>query len=140
AQGFEISPRHMVDDTVELLELLHKRFGGKAFIAGFSFGATYAAQAAVRRPDLVAALVATGMDIALAETHIYDFVLTTARERGNRRALRQLKAIGPPPHLSVKQFATRARWTTNFGGVQRGASATTFTRDLLASLIRSRDY
>ena len=140
--AFDISPRHMVDDAVSLLELLHDRFGGKTLIAGFSFGATYAAQAAVRRPDLVAALVATGMDIdiPLAETHAYDFALSTARQRGNRRAIRQLEAIGPPPHLDVKRFTTRARWVANFGGVASGASFTSVLRDLMTSLVRSPDY
>ena len=33
--------------------------------------------------------------------------LAAARQRGNRRATRQLEAIGPPPHLNAKQFATR---------------------------------
>ena len=142
ANGFEISARLMVDDTVALLELLRGRFGGKAFIAGFSFGATFAAQAAVQRPDLVAALVATGMDIDIpaAEANAYDFALTTARQRGNRRAIRQLEAIGPPPHLDVRQFTTRARWATNFGGVASGASFTSMLRDLLGSLARSPDY
>jgi pimeloyl-ACP methyl ester carboxylesterase len=142
SKEFEISPRHMIDDTVELLELLRDRFGGKTFVAGFSFGATYAAQAAVRRPDLVAALVATGMDIDIpvAEAHTYDFALTTARQRGSRRAVRQLEAIGPPPHLEVRKFTTRARWAANFGGVQRGASFMTVGRDLMTSLVRSRDY
>jgi pimeloyl-ACP methyl ester carboxylesterase len=140
--GFDISARHMVDDTVSLLELLRDRFGGKTFIAGFSFGATFAAQAAMQRPELVAALVATGMDIdiPMAETHIYDFALTTARQRGNRRAIRQLEAIGPPPHLDVKRFTTRARWAANFGGVANGASFNSVLRDLLASLVRSPDY
>jgi pimeloyl-ACP methyl ester carboxylesterase len=142
AGGFEISADRMVDDAVSLLELLRDRFGGKAFIAGFSFGATFAARAAARRPDLVAALVATGMDIDIpaAEAHIYDFALTTARQRGNRRAIRQLEAIGPPPHLDAKQFTTRARWTANFGGVVHGASFASGLRDLLASLVRSPDY
>ena len=142
SNGFDISVRHMVDDAVSLLELLRDRFGGKTLIAGFSFGATFAAQAAVQPPDLVAALVATGMDIDIptAETHTYDFALTTARQRGNRRAIRQLQAIGPPPHLDVKRFTTRARWTANFGGVQSGASFTSVLRDLLASLVRSPDY
>lgn len=142
AQGFEISPQRMMDDAVELLELLYKRFGGKAFIAGFSFGATYAVEAAVRRPDLVAAIVATGMDIdiPLAETNAYEFALTAARERRNRRAIRQLEAIGPPPHLDVKKFSTRARWVFNFGGVQGGTSFTGFMRDLPSSLVRSPDY
>jgi pimeloyl-ACP methyl ester carboxylesterase len=140
--AFDISPRHMVDDAVSLLELLHDRFGGKTLIAGFSFGATFAAQAAVRRPDLVAALVATGMDIdiPMAETHAYDFALSTARQRGNRRAIRQLEAIGPPPHLDVKPFTTRARWVANFGGVASGASFASVLRDLMASLVRSPDY
>src|SRR6266581_2442459 len=63
---FEISVTRMVDDTVTLLELLRDRFGGKTFVAGFSFGATFAAYAAVQRPELVAALVAAGMDIDIS--------------------------------------------------------------------------
>ena len=139
---FEISPARMVDDTVTLLELLRDRFGGKTFVAGFSFGATFAAYAAVRRPELVAALVAAGMDIDIpaAENHAYAFALGAARRRGNRRAIRQLEAIGPPPHTTVKQFITRARWTANFGGVATNANFNGLLRGLLVSLLRSRDY
>jgi pimeloyl-ACP methyl ester carboxylesterase len=142
AKRFEISAAAMVDDAVSMLELLHSRFGGKTFVAGFSFGATFAAEAAVRRPDLVSAVVAAGMDIDLpaAERHTYDFVLRTARQRGNRRAVRQLEKIGPPPHLDVKRFNTRARWAINFGGVTAGKSYFDLLRTLLGSLIRSRDY
>ena len=57
----DISMARMVGDTVSLLELLRDRFGGKTFVAGFSFGGTFAAYAAVQRPDLVATLVAAGM-------------------------------------------------------------------------------
>jgi pimeloyl-ACP methyl ester carboxylesterase len=138
----EISAPRMVDDTVSLLELLRDRFGRKTFIAGFSFGATFAAQAAVLRPGLVAALVATGMDIdiPLADNHTYDFVLSTARQRGNRRAIRQLEKIGPPPHLDAKKFSTRARWAANFGGVTANANFNTLLRALTGSLLRSPDY
>jgi pimeloyl-ACP methyl ester carboxylesterase len=139
---FEVSAVAMVEDTVELLELLRDRFGGKTFIAGFSFGATFAAQAAARRPDLVAALVATAMDIDIpaAENHTYDFVLGTARRCGNRRAIRQLDKIGRPPHLDQKQFSTRARWATNFGGVTANKNHNAVLRAVLGSLVRSRDY
>ena len=138
----EISSARMIGDTVSLLELLGDRFGSKTFVAGFSFGATFAAWAAVQRPDLVAALVATGMDIdvPLAENHTYDFLLSTARRRGNRRAIRQLEKIGPPPHLEPKQFSTRARWAMNFGGVTANATFNSLARTFLASLLRSRDY
>ena len=139
---FEITPQLMVADTITLLELLRDRYGRKPFIAGFSFGATYAAQAAVLRPDLVAGIVATGMDIdvPLAEQHMYDWALATARQRGNQRAVRQLEKIGPPPHLDAKQFTTRARWITNFGGVTAGATWNSQARTLAASLLRSPDY
>jgi pimeloyl-ACP methyl ester carboxylesterase len=142
SNGFEISVARMVDDTVALLELLRDRFGGKTFVAGFSFGAMFAAQAAVRRPELVAALVAAGMDIdmPMAESNAYAFALDAARRRGNRRATRQLEAIGPPPHTTVKQFTTRARWVANFGGVATNANFNGLLRALLASLVRSPDY
>jgi pimeloyl-ACP methyl ester carboxylesterase len=132
----------MVDDTVTLLELLRDRFGGKTFVAGFSFGATFAAYAAAQRPELVAALVAAGMDIDVpaAEDNAYAFALDAARRRGNRRAIRQLEAIGPPPHTTAKQFTTRARWVANFGGVATNANFNSLFRALLLSLVRSPDY
>ena len=139
---FEISATRMVDDTVTLLELLRDRFGGKTFVAGFSFGATFAAYAAVQRPELVAALVAAGMDIDIpaAENNAYAFAVDAARQRGNRRAIRQLEAIGPPPHTTRKQFTTRARWAVNFGGVTTNANFTSLLRELVLSLVRSPDY
>jgi pimeloyl-ACP methyl ester carboxylesterase len=138
----DLSPARMVGDTVALLELLRDRFGGTSFVIGFSFGATFAAHAAVQRPDLVAALVAVGMDIDIpaADNNAYEFVRRTARQRGNRRATRQLAAIGPPPHLSARQFGTRVRWAANFGGVATGATYNSLLRALLSSLVRSPDY
>jgi pimeloyl-ACP methyl ester carboxylesterase len=137
-----ISLEKMAADTVSLLDFLRNRFGGKAYVAGFSFGATIGAHAAAQRPDLVAALVATGMDVdgAAAASGAYDFALAAARQRGNRRAVRLLAAIGPPPHLTAKQFATRVRWATNFGGVTTGETYATLARGLIASLVRSPDY
>jgi len=137
-----ISQKRLVDDTVSLLGLLAGRFGAKTYVAGFSFGATLGACAAAQRPDLVAALVAVGMDIdgAAAGASAYDFAVRAARQRGRRRAARQLQAIGAPPHLTSKQFATRVRWATNFGGVTGGQTYAALVRKLLASLVRSPDY
>jgi len=139
---FDISVTRMVDDTVALLEFLRDRFGGKTLVTGFSFGATFATYAAVRRPELVAALVAAGMDIdiPMAEDNAYAFALDAARQRGHRRAIRQLEAIGPPPHATTRQFTTRARWVANFGGVAANASFNRLLRVLLVSLVRSPDY
>jgi pimeloyl-ACP methyl ester carboxylesterase len=137
-----ISLQRMTADTVSLLEHLRDRFGGKTCIAGFSFGATLAAFAAAQRPDLVGTLVATGMDIdgAAAATGAYEFALRTALRRGHRRATRQLEAIGPPPHLTSRQFGTRVRWATNFGGVTRNQTYPALARGLVSSLVGSSDY
>ncbi|HJY02042.1 MAG TPA: alpha/beta hydrolase, partial [Streptosporangiaceae bacterium] len=82
-----ISLERMAGDTVSLLDFLRDRFGGKTYVAGFSFGATLGAHAAAQRPDLVATLVAVGMDVdgAAAANAAYDFALAAARQRGNRR-------------------------------------------------------
>jgi pimeloyl-ACP methyl ester carboxylesterase len=137
-----ISLEKMAGDTVSLLDFLRHRFGGKTYVAGFSFGATLGAYAAAQRPDLVATLIAVGMDVdgAAAGRGAYDFARAAARQRGNRRAARQLQAIGPPPHLTSKQFGTRVRWATNFGGVTTGETYPSLVRGLLASLVRSPDY
>jgi pimeloyl-ACP methyl ester carboxylesterase len=137
-----ISLQRMVADTVSLLEFLRDRFGVRTYVAGFSFGAALAAFAAAQRPDLVRTLVATGMDIdgAAAAGGAYQFALRTARQRGNRRATRQLEAIGPPPHLTPEQFGTRVRWASNFGGVTRDQTYATLARGLVSSLVRCADY
>jgi pimeloyl-ACP methyl ester carboxylesterase len=132
----------MVSDTVSLLQLIQERFHKKPYVVGFSLGATISAYATALRPDLVATLVAVGTDIdGVAAGHsAYDFALRTARQRGNKRAIRQLDGIGPPPHLNAKQFGTRVRWAANFGGVTRNETYGGVVRGLLASLLRSSDY
>jgi pimeloyl-ACP methyl ester carboxylesterase len=132
----------MVSDTEQLLAMLSDRFDTPPVVVGFSMGATIAALATARRPDLVATLVTVGMDIdgTAIENNAYEFALATAHLRKNRRAIRQLEAIGPPPHLEPEQFATRGRWVTNFGGVRSGHTYNSMARSLLVSLLRSPDY
>jgi pimeloyl-ACP methyl ester carboxylesterase len=138
----EISLDRMATDAVSLLEALRDRSGGESYVVGFSFGGTVAATAAARRPDLVRALVAVGMDIdgKAAATCAYDFALATAHERDNKRASRQLETVGPPPHFTAKQFSTRVRWASAFGGVTTNETYGSMSRGLAASLLRSPDY
>jgi pimeloyl-ACP methyl ester carboxylesterase len=139
---FDISLDRMAADAVSLLELLRDRSGGQIYMVGFSFGGTVGATAAARRPDLVKALVAIGMDIdgEAAATCAYKFALETARARGVKRAAQQLEAVGPPPHLTAKQFSTRVRWASSFGGVSTNETYASIARGLVASLLRSPDY
>jgi pimeloyl-ACP methyl ester carboxylesterase len=138
----EVSIELMVADTVCLLEWLRDRFGEEIFVIGFSFGGAIGTYAAAQRPELVETLVVVGMDVdgASAGASAYDFALDAALKGGKRRAIRQLEAIGPPPHLELKQFSTRVRWATNFGGVTTHETYSSLARGLLASMVRSPDY
>jgi pimeloyl-ACP methyl ester carboxylesterase len=137
-----ISIDAMVCDTVSLLEWFRDRFDSDIFVIGFSFGGAIGAYAAARRPDLVETLVAVGMDIdgVAAGNSAYEFAHTTAVDRGKRRAIRHLEAIGSPPHLKLKQFSTRVRWATNFGGVTTHETYSSLACQLLTSMVRSPDY
>jgi pimeloyl-ACP methyl ester carboxylesterase len=138
----EISLDRMAQDAVSLLEVLRDRSGEGCYVAGFSFGATVGATAAAQRPDLVRALIAVGMDIngEAAANWAYDFALYAAHARSNKRAARQLEAVGPPPHLTAKQFSTRVRWASTFGGVTTNQTYRSMARGLVTSLLRSSDY
>src|ERR1044071_885694 len=76
----------MVTDTERLLAMLCDRFDAPLVVTGFSMGATIAALATARRPDLVATLVTVGMDIdgAAIENNAYRFALAAAYSRNNR--------------------------------------------------------
>ena len=139
---FEITPQLMVADTIALLELLRDRYGRKTFIAGFSFGATYAAQAAGPAPTW---WPGSWPPAWTSTSPSPNSTCTTGRWRRPASAATsarsaQLEKIGPPPHLDAKQFTTRARWITNFGGVTAGATWNSQARTLAASLLRSPDY
>ena len=138
---FEISAARMVDDTVSLLELLRDRFGGKTFVAGFSFGATFAAHAAMRRPDLVAALVAVGMDIDIpaAET-----TPTTSCSTPPASGATDARSGNWKPSARPRTWTEAVLHPGPLGGQlrrrHRQRELQHLLRALLGSLVRSPDY
>jgi pimeloyl-ACP methyl ester carboxylesterase len=133
----------LVADASELIQALAQRFHvAQLYLAGFSFGGTIAALAAARHPALVRAVVCVDPDVEfdLAERVAYDFALQEAERRGNKRAMRELERIGPPPHLESTTFGTRVKWVITFGGVHRHATYTQLLRKMLRQQVMSRDY
>ena len=143
-----ISPQSMtveqlIADTSELIQALTQRFQvAQLYVAGFSLGGAIAALVASRHPELVRAVVAVCPDVQIdvADRVAYDFALEQATRLGNKRAIRELQRIGPPPHLESTSFGTRVKWVTNFGGVNRHATYTGLVLKLLRQLVVSRDY
>jgi pimeloyl-ACP methyl ester carboxylesterase len=112
----------LVADTGEVLRALIRHLHARdAYLLGLSQGGAVAALTAGRYPHSVRALVTVGMDIdfAAAERDAYAFATHRATARGHARALRELAAIGAPPHLDPQRFGVRVKWLANFGGVHR---------------------
>jgi pimeloyl-ACP methyl ester carboxylesterase len=114
----DVACRHFRKDTVVLY--------------GHSWGSVLGVLYAARFPHKVAAYVGTGQigDWPASERASYEFVLTEAERRNNPSALRELRAIGYPPHTFDKMLIQR-KWLTGFVGIVRGMSMWQFSRIIL---------
>jgi pimeloyl-ACP methyl ester carboxylesterase len=119
-----------ITDLDELVELLRARFGKeKVVLYGHSWGSVLGILYASRFPEKVDAYVGTGQigEWAAFESASYAFVLAEAERRGHRKAIRELRAIGPPPHAFWNMVVER-KWITRFAGIVRGMSLWRFSR------------
>lgn len=99
-----------VSDLDELVDAVRARLGhSRVIIFGHSWGSAFGALYAARHPDKVAAYVGSGQvgDWARGEALSYAFALAEARRQRNRRAERDLIAIGPPPHTAERVWTQR---------------------------------
>ncbi len=103
----------IANDGVELAAYLCRTLGKKKIIVlGHSWGSTIAVTMVVRRPELFAAYVGSGM-VGSWKGQIkvkYDLVLAKARAAGDTATVRQLEASGPPdPNDANKVFGLNDR-------------------------------
>jgi pimeloyl-ACP methyl ester carboxylesterase len=111
-------------------------------ILGLSIGGTFSTLAAAQNPARIGHLVVVGIDVDSGESerYAYAFARDEAARRGARRALRQLEAIGAPPHDTAKKFQTRARWVTAYGGIHRRRGYFGLLWDLASRVLRTPHY
>jgi pimeloyl-ACP methyl ester carboxylesterase len=99
-----------VSDLDELVDAVCERLGkSNVVIFGHSWGSVLGVLYAARFPEKVAAYVGSGQigDWPAAELGSYEWALAEARRRRNRRAVRKLQAIGPPPYPADAVFTER---------------------------------
>ena len=107
-----------IADLDELVEVVCKRLGtSKVAIFGHSWGSALGVLYAARFPEKVAAYVGSGQigDLQAGESSSYAFALAEAQRLDNRKALKQLRAIGPPPH-TARSLRTEQMWLLRFDG------------------------
>ena len=107
-----------ITDLDELVEAVCKRVGKKkVVIFGHSWGSVLGVLYAARFPQKVAAYVGSGQlgDWPASEAATYAYTLKTAQRLNNRKALKELHAIGPPPHIA-KNLWTQRIWLNRLDG------------------------
>jgi pimeloyl-ACP methyl ester carboxylesterase len=113
-----------VADLDELVDTVRKRLGkGKVTIYGHSWGSALGVLYAARFPGKVAAYVGSGQigDWAAGEVASYAFVLAELDRRNNRKAVKELRAIGAPPHTAERLWVQR-KWLDRVAGHPGGMS------------------
>ncbi len=120
ASASTITPDRMIQDGVELSEWLKKRLHkDKILLIGHSWGSVLGFFMVKARPDLFYAFVGTGQvaaDFPRSSAVAYAALVETASRQGNSQALKELKAVGPPPYKDAKDFAVQRKWANLFEG------------------------
>jgi proline iminopeptidase len=110
--------RQLISDTRELTGYLKKRFQKeKIFLLGHSWGSRLGLYAIHERPQDFYAFVGVGQDLAseAGDSISYAFTLKRARELGNKKAIKELEASGPPPY-EFMHGVRQKHWLLKVGG------------------------
>jgi pimeloyl-ACP methyl ester carboxylesterase len=138
-----IARETVVGDVRSMVRALCQRLGvAQIDVVGFSFGASLALLACADETLPVHSVTCVAVDVNLlaAERFTYAFTLAEAERRGDKSALRALRAIGEPPHADPTHFSTRVKWAANFGGVHHGKNFGALLRTNIARLWKSPHY
>jgi pimeloyl-ACP methyl ester carboxylesterase len=107
-----------VADLDELVGAVCARLGqSRVVLFGHSWGSALGVLYAARFAEKVATYVGSGQigDAAAGEAASYAFALAEAQRLDNRKALDELRAIGPPPYR-VSSLWTERMWLQRFEG------------------------
>ena len=105
-------------DLDEVVDLVRHRFGKDTVVlVGHSWGTVLGTIYAHQHPEKVAVYVGVGQlsDVRESARLSYEYALAQAEQRRDRRAARDLRAIGPRPRTVDEVLATR-EWVERFGG------------------------
>ncbi|MET0337856.1 MAG: alpha/beta hydrolase [Caulobacter sp.] len=118
-----LSRKRMAEDLVELIAHLRKRTGhDKVILLGHSWGNAIAMDAALARPEWIAAYVGVGplLEMRKSEEVVYAELLRIARERGDETAIKELQSVAPYPGQGDISFASLGlvrKWVGLYGGL-----------------------
>jgi len=115
--GQGVTIERMAQDGIEVAEFvrdhLHKR---RIILLGISWGSILGIHMVKARPDLFYAYVGTGQEVneRKGDSLVYQQLLAEANARNDRRAIRELETIGPPPWDKQSQLGVRSKWANAY--------------------------
>jgi len=110
-------------DTHELIQFLLHRFNQKKlYLVGHSWGSILGTLVVSRYPELIQAYVGVGQVVNILDNEkiSYQYTVDQAKERNNKKALKQLKKLEPYPEKDIndtKALRKQRKWLMKFNGV-----------------------
>lgn len=133
-----------VEDAIQITRYLQKRFNkDRIYILGHSWGSYLGALLARDYPEHFTALISTGQvsDQTRSELLTYKHIVDIAKETRNRKALRILSKIGPPPYFindgGVRKVSLMRFYITKLSGTVKSRK---LLNTLIKSVISCREY
>jgi pimeloyl-ACP methyl ester carboxylesterase len=128
-----LTVEQLLTDLDDLVDAVSSRLGQRRVaIFGHSWGSALGPLYITRFPGKVAAYVGSGQlgDWPAAESASYAYALAEAERRDNRRAVKELRAIGPPPYSAESLWIERT-WLQRFEGQLRPGALWAMARDFV---------
>ncbi len=125
--GPTITIDRMARDGIALAELLRRTLNhDKIILVGHSWGSILGIRMVKTRPDLFYAFVGTGQVADPARNYAVanEEVLKAAERRGEERAVKELREVGPPPWPDGRGFGVQRRWANLFEGADAFLAST----------------
>lgn len=111
--GSAVTIGRMAQDGLEVVEFVRGHLQKpRIILMGVSWGTILGVHMAKARPDLFYAYVGTGQVVNQRKADALDYkqLLAEAHARNDRRAIRELEAIGPPPWDTQSKLGVRSKW------------------------------
>ena len=80
------------------------------------------------------------IDIPAANKYALEFAMTKAKEKNNRRLVKQVEYLIDEPILKSKIFQERARLLTDLGGIKSGSSYSALLLSTIKNMLFSKEY
>lgn len=133
-----------VDDAGEVSKYLIRKFNReKIYLLGHSWGTLLGSFTINKYPDYYYAFISIGQVAQQERSEIisYNFVLSRARELKDRKAIKKIEKIGPPPYSNpdkgLDNMMKERKYVTRYGGAVKNGN---FYAEAVKALFNCREY